>query len=240
MDATTLYPSIARRKSCRQYTGQPLPEARLAEISRAIEGFDSLYPDAPVTHRFVSETKGMFHAEAPHYLVISGQGKPGELENTGFLYQQLALWFDANELGCVWLGQAKAPGKSDGKHIVAMAFGQAAGSPHRQLAEFKRKPIDEVASDPKDERVQAVHLAPSGMNLQPWYLEKRGDGALLYRQKQKGPISLLYKLTDLDMGIALCHYALACGHLGKGFAFHRTDSGPAKEGCHLFGEISEP
>ncbi|MDL2229059.1 hypothetical protein LJC14_02300 [Treponema sp. OttesenSCG-928-L16] len=234
-----LYESISRRKSCRKYQGQPLSPERLEEIEKAIQGFTPLYPDVPLDHRLTQAVKGLFHVEAPHYLIVSGRGNSGEAENTGFLFQQLVLWFDAHDIGSVWLGASKdAAAKRSGKDIIAIGFGPAAEPVHRTAGEFKRRPIEEITNAPEDECVQAVHLAPSGMNTQPWYLEKQDGRVLVYKQKLKAPVSLVYKHSDIDMGIGLCHYALACGQTGKAFHFSRETKLPAKGGYLPFGIIT--
>lgn len=233
-----LFDSIGRRKSCRSFLDQSLSRAQLADIKAAIARLEPLYPERPLDYRFVSETKGMFHVKAPHYVIISGQGEEGELENAGFMFQQLALWFDAHDIGCVWLGMSRDVQKNkQGKDIMTMAFGPVKGSVHRANSEFKRKPIDDMTNDPGDACIQAVHLAPSGLNLQPWYLEKTANKVLFYRQLLKPPVSLAYRLTRLDMGIALCHYAVACKHVGKPFHFHRQDDATPPKGYASFGYV---
>ena len=234
-----LFDAIGRRKSCRSYTGQPFDRERLDEIRRAIDGYEPLYSDVPLECRFSTETKGLFKIDAPHYLIISGRGKDGEPENAGFLYQQLVLWFDVRDIGSVWLGKARDVEQNpNGKDLITIAFGQPNGAVHRGKSEFKRKPIGEITNAPEDPRIQAVHLAPSGVNLQPWYLEKTGEKILLYEQVLKPPVSLAYKKTAVDMGIALCHYALACKRFGKPFAFERRNGEGGKRGYRLFGELT--
>lgn len=233
-----LYNSIAQRKSCRKYEMQPLPREQMTEIENAIQGFSPLTPAPTLAWRFTQQVKGLYHVAAPHYLIISGQGQPGEKENVGFLFQQLALWLDAQEIGCVWLGESKdtqvASTKGD---IITIAFGHTAGPVHRTKEQFKRKPLEQITNSPDDPCIQAVHLAPSGMNTQPWYLEQQNGKVLVYKQKLKLPLSLVYKHSDIDMGIALCHYALACQELGKPFHFSRTDALPGKAGYLPFGII---
>ena len=234
-----LFEAIARRKSCRSYTGQPFDSGQLDEIRKAIDGFEPLYPDVPLAYRFATETKGLFRIEAPHYLIVSGQGKDGESENAGFIYQQLVLWFDTRDIGSVWLGKTRDVEQNpNGKDIITIAFGQPKETAHRSESEFKRKPIGEITNAPEDPCIQAVHMAPSGMNLQPWYLEKADDKILLYEQVLRPPVSLAYKKTAVDMGIALCHYAIACKHFDKPFAFERQNSGKDKKGYRLFGELA--
>lgn len=232
-----LFNSINRRKSCRNYTGQPFGKEQLEEIREAINGFEPLYPDVPLEYRFITQAKGMFKVQAPHYLIVSGQGKEKESENAGFLFEQLILWFDAQNIGSVWLGKTKDIENPSEKDIIAIAFGQTNEPVHRGENEFKRKPINQISNAPEDACIQAVHLAPSGMNLQPWYFEKSCDKILVYKQNLKPPVSLVYRKTEFDMGIALCHYMLACKHFDKPFDFNRKDGETHKKGYRLFGEL---
>ncbi len=234
-----LYHSISRRKSCRKYWQEPLTTSQLDEIKKTLDLFEPLYPHAPIGYRFTSKTKGMFHVKAPHYLIFSGQGKDGEQENAGFIGQKLMLWLNAHELGGVWLGGSKdATKQRNGSDIIVLAFGKPEGSPHRKLSEFNRKPIMEVTNASEDECIKAVYLAPSGLNIQPWYLEKKEDTTRFYRQILKPPLSLAYRLTHIDMGIALCHYAVACDHFGRSFRFLAGGNAEAKKGYEFCGEVS--
>lgn len=233
-----LYDSIAQRKSCRKYDLAPLPAEMLVKIDAAIQEFTPLYPDVPLTWRFVKKVTGRFHVEAPHYLIVSGSGKAGEMESAGFLFEQLALWLDAMGLGCIWLGASKdAELGALPDDLIVLGFGKTTKPVHRSLAEFKRKPFEKITNAPQNPCLQAVQLAPSGMNLQPWYFAQEGERVLVYRQKLKPHLSLLYKLTELDIGIALCHYALACKELGKPFHFSRSETLPELAGYFPFGVI---
>lgn len=233
-----IFDSISQRKSCRKYNMQQLDQSMMDAIESAIKGFEPLYPDLPFSYRFTTKVKGRFHVEAPHYLIIGGQGKAGETENIGFLFEQLVLWLDAMEIGSVWLGSSKdAEIDHSSGDIIVLAFGHATEPVHRSVQEFKRKPIDTVTNAPDDMCIQAVHLAPSGMNTQPWYLEKQTGKILVYKKKLKPPISLLYKHSDIDMGIALCHYALACKETNQPFTFARSSNLPDKSGYLPFGII---
>lgn len=233
-----LYTLINKRRSCRSYTGQPFTKQQLTAINTAIKKFKPLYPDVELKWRYADDMKGPFKVDAPYYLIISGQGKKGERENAGFIFQQFMLWLTSRGIGSVWLGGAKDVDRNlAGNDIVAIAFGEPEGAIHRVESEFKRKPIEKITNSPDDPCMKAVRLAPSGLNLQPWYFEKRGERVLVYRQILKPPINLFYKLTEVDLGIALCHYALACEQLGKPFIFTRQEEEGDKRGFRLFGEI---
>lgn len=121
-------------------------------------------------------------------MIISGQGKPKEREHDGFLFQQLVLWFDTMALGCAWLGESKDAEKSRTKSdIITIAFGNTIEPAHRTREQIKRKPMEAITNVPEDAFMQAAHLAPSGMNTQPWYSERRQDAVLVYQQKLKPP-----------------------------------------------------
>ncbi len=232
-----LYASISQRRSCRKYDLTPLNQEMMGKIESAIMGFDPLFPESPLNWRFTNKVKGRFHVEAPHYVIISGRGNQGEMESAGFLFEQLVLWFDAMELGCVWLGESKDAEVRLKGDLIAIGFGSPTEPVHRTKEQFKRKPIDKITNVPDDVCMQAVHLAPSGMNTQPWYFERQADKIAIYKQKLRPPISLFYKLSDIDMGIALCHYALACKEIGKRFHFLRSTALPDKAGFLPFGVI---
>ncbi|MDX9916911.1 MAG: nitroreductase family protein [Gudongella sp.] len=231
-----LFNSISKRKACREYINEPLTTVELEEVVEAIKSFEPLFPNIPLNYRFATEIKGMFHVKAPHYLVISGNGEEGEQENAGFIGQQLMLWLNARGLGGVWLGASRdASENRESSDIIVIAFGKVEGSPNRELSEFKRKDISEITNDPEDKGIKAIHLAPSGINIQPWYFEKRDGKLLVYRQILKPPMSLVYKLTRVDMGIALCHYAVASTHYGADFYFQVGKSTTEKKGYKFFG-----
>ena len=231
-----LFNSISQRKSCRKYIDEPFRPAELEEIEAVIKGFDPLFPDLVPNYRFVTSAKGMFHVKAPHYLVIGGKGEEGKQENAGFIGQQFMLWLNARGLGGVWLGASRDANKDrKSSDIIVIGFGRVEGSPDRELSDFKRKDISEITNDTEDKGVKAIHLAPSGMNLQPWYFEKSAGKLLVYRQLLRPPMSLLYKLTKVDIGIALCHYALASRHYGVDFDFQLGGSAAEIKGYQYYG-----
>ena len=70
--------------------------------------------------------------------------------------------------------------------------------------------------------LEMVRLAPSASNKQPWRIVKDGAVWHFYLQRTKGyregRIMRLMKIDDMqriDMGIAMCHFALAAAELGR-------------------------
>ncbi len=72
--------------------------------------------------------------------------------------------------------------------------------------------------------LEMVRLAPSAVNKQPWRLVVTENGVHFYLRRSKG-FSRESKLDMqmIDMGIALCHFALAAEECGIGARFDRCD-----------------
>ena len=238
-----LYNQIYRRKSCRKYQMEPLSAALLQEIEDFISKMQSLLPQVTVSHRIVgqAEIKGFMPLvpKAPHYVALSGKSQPYRDLCAGFLFQQLDLYISARGLGSCWLGAAKGRETSAGEDtILTISFGEPAEAATRTLAEFQRKPLAEIASG-EDARLEAVRLAPSGLNAQPWYFVAQGGVIHVYRVVPSKLKAMLYSFQELDVGIALCHLALASEAEGKPFRFETThpDVLPAPRGFAYVGTV---
>ena len=225
-----LYNQIFLRKSCRKYDMTPLESTCLEEIEAFIKTMSPLFPHVTISHRLAGPdgVKGMLAPKAPHYLIISGKPDPHRDLCAGFLFQQLDLYLSARGLGSCWLGVTKGRKTPSGEpDILSICFGKAQGSATRTGAEFKRKSLAEIASG-EDPRLEAARLAPSGRNLQPWYFTVQ-DGVIHVYQAIPGKLwAKLYNLDILDVGIALCHLALATKAQGKAFQFECKDQSPPK------------
>jgi hypothetical protein len=140
------------------------------------------------------------------------------------------LWFSENDLGSCWLGMAKPNEDGDLSYVISMAFGKPAESPHRNLADFKRKLIAEI-SEGNDMRLEAARLAPSGMNAQGWFFSA-ADGKIRCYRKKPGLIAS-EKLGRIDMGIALWHIASET----ENFRFSKETDIPERKGFIYAGTV---
>lgn len=72
--------------------------------------------------------------------------------------------------------------------------------------------------------LEMVRLAPSAVNKQPWRAVVAGDSVHIYLVRSKG-VGHGEKLDMqmIDMGIALCHFALTAEEIGLQCAFVNTD-----------------
>jgi len=234
----TLNEAICKRKSTRKYH----PVSVESHTLRGIEGFLSqltpLYPDIEVSFRIVNQdsVNSLTLVKAPHYVVVSSEKKHGHFVNVGFMLQQVDLYLSSIGLGSCWLGTGKpTDGVDDDKdYIIMLAFGKALESPHRELAEFKRKTLDEI-SDGADERLEVVRLAPSARNMQNYYFTTDGSVIHAYRG-EAGFIAkkTFTKLHEIDVGIALAHLYVANS---DSFRFYEADNPKEIKGYYYIGSV---
>jgi nitroreductase len=224
MKVNDLYQTIFKRKSIRTYDLTPLDENTLNEIKGYLRTLKPLYSDIKTELKILSsdDVKRRMMKKAPHYIAVFSQAKEGYLINVGFMLQQMDLFFSANGLGSCWQGIPKPKPKvlksTDLEFVILMAFGKSKDPLHRNSSsEFKRKTLQEITdNDGAFELLEAVRLAPSATNRQPWFFT--GDESLIhaYNVKPNRIIAILVKkYIPIDMGIAMYHLKLAAEHFGK-------------------------
>jgi len=233
--SSELYPVIFKRKSVRKFVKEPLEPSVLEDISRQITTLEPLFGDIKTEVAILGEKEmgGIFSIKAPHYLAIYSEEKEGYLLNVGYLLQQLDLYLSKEEIGTVWLGlgkpQENLKAKNGLPYVITLAFGKANEKLHRKsISEFKRKAAAEISSvKGAPILVEAVRLAPSSTNNQPWYLESSEGGISVYSKKisklKNTFFPLSKKLIAIDMGIALCHLKIAGLHLEKDIKFKKEN-----------------
>jgi len=112
--------------------------------------------------------------------------------------------------------------------FIKGATGYIAGAVHKgpgDLEDFGR-PLGRDRRDGYDEALEAVRMAPSATNKQPWRVVRRGDDWHFYLLRTRGygkgsPFFKVLRIADLqrvDLGIAMCHFELVareCGRAGR-------------------------
>ena len=198
----TLNEMICHRKSCRQFTGEPVD----VELIEKILSFEPkpLYPEIKVRMDIVSRDQVwcIFPCPwiTPQLIAIYSEEAEGYTENIGFVLQQMDLYLQTLGLGACWLGIGRMnPGTTEVegmKFVIMLAFGYPQGDQLRHnLKEFKRKPMEQITDHP-DPRLEPARLAPSAVNDQPWYFTHEGDDIHVWCTKEG---------SYLDAGIALAH-----------------------------------
>ena len=225
MNNEMLYQTIFKRKSIRKYDMTPLSASILENIQKFADHVRTI--DATIKCEFAylgsNEVKGILAIKAPHYICLYSEKKPGYLMNAGFVLQQIDLYLSANEIGICWLGLAKpakqfTEPKGDMEFIILLAFGSTDELIHRMdTSVFNRRSISEISQIAgMEELLEAVRLAPSASNSQPWFFTGNMEEIHVSREKPNFLKAPVYeRLNQIDIGIALCHLWLSIEHSGK-------------------------
>lgn len=232
-----LYNTIFTRRSVREYRDEPLTAEDLGALREALASLEPIREGVPIELILWPE-------ETPTRVLAYCEDTPIGRANVGFMLQQLDLFLQSRGIGGLWYGMGKEPkdaaARGTLKYAICYKFGYPQEKSRREnVSEFTRKPIEEVVSDTKDfEKMEAVRLAPSAMNSQPWFVEVKGPVTILSRAKGKFIKEMfLKKLNQLDMGIALCHAALALAHENGNpppIALTREEASKAERSVILF------
>ncbi len=205
---------ILKRQSIRKYKPEKSEQMK-QEIQTTINSLRQL-GNCPV-YLELAETDPGDKGGAPYYVFIRADNNSTCGDDAGFMGEQLILKLTGLGYGTCWrVGSGpRIPRVKDQRNLAKISVGKPDQELYRKaLSEFKRVSTDKISGGELDKIiVEAVWLAPSAMNLQPWYIHGAGDIIHVYRRKCAGPL-YMEKITSLDIGIALCHIEVAAAHLG--------------------------
>lgn len=87
------------------------------------------------------------------------------------------------------------------------------------------RPLTEEAAGRLSGALEAVRLAPSAVNKQPWRVVLAGETAHFYEKRSRGYGDGAWDIQKIDLGIALCHFELGAAELGVKAGFEIADPG---------------
>jgi Putative TM nitroreductase len=254
---------IDRRYSCRTYLDEPIPgnkQRRLAEYmatrtrgplgSQARFGLIAAAPgDASALRRL--GTYG-FIKGATGFILGAVRRGPKDLEDYGYLLEDVILQATGMGLGSCWLGGTftrstfvRRFGGLGGDETMpaVVSIGLIGDDGTERIREreegVRRLPSSELfftrrfgaplGIGPDDwyaGPLEAVRMAPSATNKQPWRIVRDGAAWHFYLRRSKGygkgsALFTVLRIADLqrvDLGIAMCHFELVardCGHAGS-------------------------
>jgi nitroreductase len=251
---------IDRRYSCRTYLERPISAADREALdavmadktsgplgSRARFGLIAASPDDAGALRRLG-TYG-FIKGATGYVVGAVRKGPGDLEDFGYLLEEVILRATELGLGTCWLGgtftrstfTSRFGGVARDETIPAVVSigypGDDGAERIREREEGSRRfpaddlffagefgrPLGRERLDGYEEALEAVRMAPSATNKQPWRIVRRGDDWHFFLVRTKGygkgsPWFKLLRIADLqrvDLGIAMCHFELVARESGR-------------------------
>lgn len=236
--------AILCRRSCRTFNGLRLDRLNMENLEKAIDSLSPLFEDTPCPVVKIVDSDQAdgrlgtygFITGARQFLVMAvGHGEREHVQ-AGFMFEKLLLDATRLGLGSCWLGGtfrwgpfAEAMGECRGLTVeIVSPIGHT--TPKMRLAERMmrravkadhRKPFARLfrGADPASaigRALEAVRLAPSSSNSQPWRAEVE-YGA--------DTVSVAFtcvtsnRFSAIDMGIAYCHFTgvLAEEHLAWRF-----------------------
>lgn len=233
---------IYTRRSVRRFVDKPLDDQTIGRIMDFCNHAKPLYPEIRTKALIVQRNQVRFYLpwKTPQLLAIFSENKPGYLENVGFLYQQVELYMQSQDLGVCWMGLGKfrkteMPQVEGMEFVIFLAFGSTMELPRIDADEFQRKAMINI-SDREDPRLECARLAPSSTNSQPWFFTHEGDTihvfcceAGLLRHK------LLGDMNRIDMGISLAHLYL---ENQESFRFFSTEPKEIPKGYRYTGSFT--
>ena len=232
-----LYQAIYKRKSIRKYQKKKLNQKEITEIKKFLKELKVLDPKIEFEAKIVNSesVKSLLPIQSPHYLQFFSEAEGDYLLNAGFILQQLDLYLSKNDLGSCWYGMAKPKkeiiAESDLEYVITLVFGNSKAENHRDsIEDFDRKSLSEIKKgETHYDLLEAVRLAPSATNGQPWYFVSEKDKIHLYQIEPNFIKKFFYeKMNKIDMGIALAHLWLAADQHKKKFEVQKLSESPAE------------
>ncbi len=222
---------MIERKSCRRYLDQRVPEAIFEAIETQKENFQFphhqqfdwgvtlIKEGAQVSSHFTGPISRYVCVKAPHYLLLSCAPQENDSFLIGFLGQCFVRMFTELGIATCWVGfpikdeLAHSLGVPTRHHYkVMIAFGHSEAQVHKPAIDkpsgHKRKTLSQIGYNGQEEDqwlYEALNVAPSAVNTQPWYLEHK-QGSYHYYVTKKSLLShLISKMNAIDMGIGFYH-----------------------------------
>ena len=233
-----LYDAIFYRKSIEFYSQKQITEFLMQEVKRLCSNITYLNTNLNIKahvidrgHLINFSTNNKIQIKAPHYILITSNEEDGYLENIGYALQEVTLEMACLGLGTTWLKcmldreeieEFVNLDKIDENEASKVEYPQvliAFGYPEEGEALFrsnsaihdrhKMKHICKKYDEKWFNALEALRIAPSIDNCQPWTLEQRENGFDLFETEHKKRLEL-GKYSKISMGVALKHFEIGC------------------------------
>ncbi|MCL2861147.1 MAG: hypothetical protein FWE22_01910 [Firmicutes bacterium] len=237
LDYKQLAETIYTRKSTRSYSDAVVDILENGGDLVEAFGLQALLSDIKVSVR-VLENHEVKNKKAKYCIGFYSEDKLLALENVGFIGQLLDLHLQAQGIATCWWGMKKP--KKEFKSVdgldcfITMMAGMPKVDEKREYpADFKRKAVEDIIEGgaEADNLIEAVRVAPSAVNRQPWLIEKVEDKYNFYLKNSKNPLDMIIgDMRNIDLGIAIAHLFVAATSEGMNveFDFVGEDNGKHK------------
>ena len=245
----TVFETIKARRSVRTFDGRPLTDGDREKILDCATNAKNPYGIPIEFRLLDADADNISSAVITGgHLYVAGKVKtvPHAEEAFGYSLERILLFAGALGVSSVWLAgtfskntAAKAMEAADGEIVPAVSpLGYAANKMslretvmRKGTGAARRLPFEELFFDSslsplkKDslgglaDAFEAVRLAPSAVNRQPWRAVFDGDAVHFYKTRSYGA----FDLHKIDLGIALCHFDLVLEEKNIPHTFELTD-----------------
>ncbi|AOY74534.1 nitroreductase family protein [Clostridium formicaceticum] len=180
---------------------------------------------------------------AQDYIAAIVENGEKDLEALGYVLEKFILYAASINLGTCWLGgtfkrnqfvkmvalkdNEKLPivtpiGYPEDKKSVVESFMRFAVGANKRKSwhqlffdESFNKPLKEKGAKEYLAALEAIRLAPSASNKQPWRIVKKEKVYHFYLKRDQGYGEKLgFNIQRIDMGIAMCHFEMVLQELG--------------------------
>ena len=221
----TIQEAIEARHSVRAYTGQPLAadvvevlEEKISELNEKGHLHIQLIRNETKAFQGKLAKYGKFRG-VNDYIVMAGQKSDDLDERIGYYGEQLVLLAQTLGLNTCWVGlsYSKVPGTyvlEAGEVIeayISIGYGETQGVSHKIKRVEQVSNANDLTPSWFRHGVEAALLAPTAVNQQKFFFEyiPARDGKPV-RVLAKRNFSLI-GFTQMDLGIAKCHFEIGAG-----------------------------
>ena len=221
----TIQEAIKARHSVRAYKGEPLAadvvevlEERIKELNEKGHLHMQLIRNETKAFEGKLAKYGKFRG-VNNYIVMAGKKADDLDERIGYYGEQLVLLAQTLGLNTCWVGlsYSKVPGTyvlEAGEVIkayIAIGYGETQGVSHKIKSVEQVSNANDLTPSWFKQGVEAALLAPTAVNQQKFFFEyiPARDGKPV-RVLAKRNFSLI-GFTQMDLGIAKCHYEIGAG-----------------------------
>ena len=221
----TIEEAIIARHSVRAYKTQPLAEDIVRVLEKEIEEQNrqghlhiQLIKNEPKAFQGRLAKYGKF-SNVTNYLVMAGQKADDLDERIGYHGEYLVLLAQTLGLNTCWVGlsYSKVPGTyvlDEGEVIkayIALGYGETQGVSHKIKTIGKVSNATDMTPSWFRKGVEAALLAPTAVNQQKFYFEYNpARDSKLAQVTAKRNFSMI-GFTQMDLGIAKCHFEVGAG-----------------------------
>lgn len=232
---------IKTRRSVRNFDGRMISPEHRASLCAYLETIRNPY-DIPVEFLLLdAQEYGLSSpviAGDTLYIAAKAPLVPHSEEAYGYSFEKMVLYAWSLGIGTTWIGGTmdrnlfeNAAKTKDGERMYCVS---PLGYPAAQLSEKEskmrqmikadeRKPAAELffegnfqtplnAAEAAAEKLEAVRLAPSAVNMQPWRIIKDGQAYHFYEKHDPGFAGrFAWDVQRIDIGIAICHFMHMAG-----------------------------